>query len=69
MIHRNIRVTDPDIELLHVHWYTPAPDDNVWIIQKEKETELSHTIMLNRAEAQQLRYVLDEYLNNLPMSD
>lgn len=61
----HIQVSDPDIELLHVHWYSPAPDDNAFIVQKEYETELSHTVMVNREEAKQLRDVLDLYLNSL----
>ena len=67
MTHHDIVVTDEDIELAHIHWYSPAPDDSCWIVQKEKGTDIAHTLMFNRAEAKQLRDYLDEYLNNCPV--
>lgn len=65
MTHIDIKVSDPDIELMHVHWYSPAPDDSAWIVQKEKGADISHAVMVNRSEAKQLRDALDQYLGSL----
>lgn len=54
-----LETPNDDIESIAVQWYGP---DAVFIIQKERNTGIKHTVLLERSEAIRVRDVLNRFL-------